>query len=166
VASSTSDPTAANDRQATTTTVVAVADLTTSAVAPATATPGAQVTFTVSVTNTGPSSATAVIVTDTLPTGVTFVSATGGGVNTAGVVTWPTIASIAPGAPAATFDVVVDIDGGFSGTLTNIAAVVAATADSTPADNRATSATAVSTPAPVPVAELDIIEPISPSSPD
>jgi len=165
VAGTSADPTPANDRQATTTTIAAVADLSASAVAPATAVPGAQITFTVSVSNTGPSTATSVIMTDTLPTGVTFVSATGGGVHAAGVVTWPTIASIAPGAPATTFDVVVDVGGGFSGTLTNIVAGVAATTEPTPADNRATSATAVSTPAPAPSEEVESVQPRSPSSP-
>ena len=52
--------------------------------------------------NNGPSTATAVVIRDTLPATVTFVSATNGGVLGAGnVVTWPAIATIASGATVA-----------------------------------------------------------------
>ena len=44
--------------------------------------------YTISVTNFGPSSASGVVVTDALPVGVTFVSASGGGLNNSGVVNW------------------------------------------------------------------------------
>ncbi|MBT8337464.1 MAG: DUF11 domain-containing protein, partial [Gemmatimonadetes bacterium] len=150
VAATTADPAAANDRDAVTTTIAAVADLVAGASGPATAAPSTQITFTASVTNVGPSTATAIVVTDTLPAGVTFVSATGGGSFSAGVVTWPAIASIAPGAPATTFDVVVDVDAGTSGAITNIVGVVGAEADPVPGDNRATSVTTVSAPSPQP----------------
>ncbi|MBT8403842.1 MAG: DUF11 domain-containing protein, partial [Gemmatimonadetes bacterium] len=152
VAATTADPAAANDRDAVTTTIAAVADLVAGASGPATAVPSTQITFTASVTNVGPSTATAIVVTDTLPAGVTFVSATGGGVYsvTDNVVTWPAIASIAPGAPATTFDVVVDVDAGTSGAITNIVGVVGAEADPVPGDNRATSVTTVSAPSPQP----------------
>ena len=46
------------------------------------------VTFTLSYTNSGVGGALAATLTDTLPAGTTFVSATGGGTNAAGVVTW------------------------------------------------------------------------------
>ncbi len=45
-------------------------------------------TFTVLVTNTGNENLTGGTVTDTLPAGLTFVSASGGGIHAAGVVTW------------------------------------------------------------------------------
>jgi hypothetical protein len=41
-----------------------------------------------SVTNFGPSSASGVVVTDSLPATVTFVSASGGGANNSGTVNW------------------------------------------------------------------------------
>ena len=44
--------------------------------------------YTISVTNFGPSSASLVVVTDALPAGVSFVSASGGGVSNNGVVNW------------------------------------------------------------------------------
>src|SRR5258705_10471704 len=45
-------------------------------------------TYTISVTNFGPSVASSVVVTDALPASVTFVSASGNGVNNSGVVNW------------------------------------------------------------------------------
>ena len=48
--------------------------------------------------NGGPSPATAVVVRDTLPAGVSFVSATNGGTEAGGVVTWPAAATLASGA--------------------------------------------------------------------
>ena len=51
--------------------------------------PGDNVTYTLLVTNTGDQAATGVTLTDTLPTGTTFVSATAGGTESpAGTVTW------------------------------------------------------------------------------
>jgi uncharacterized repeat protein (TIGR01451 family) len=46
----------------------------------ATVNAGGTIVYTVTVTNNGPATATNVVVTDTLPTGTTFVSVTGGGV--------------------------------------------------------------------------------------
>ncbi|MCC7041152.1 MAG: DUF11 domain-containing protein [Burkholderiales bacterium] len=55
--------------------------------APATVLPGAALTWNLAVTNYGPHSSTGAIVSDTLPAGVTFVSATPGCVFSVGVVT-------------------------------------------------------------------------------
>ena len=49
--------------------------------------PGGTLTYTLTVSNAGPSNATSVIATDTLPTGVTFVSATTGCAYASGTVT-------------------------------------------------------------------------------
>jgi uncharacterized repeat protein (TIGR01451 family) len=49
---------------------------------------GANLTYTLSYSNTGNANATGTIVTDALPANTTFVSATGGGTNSAGTVTW------------------------------------------------------------------------------
>ncbi|MCC7534581.1 MAG: DUF11 domain-containing protein [Deltaproteobacteria bacterium] len=46
------------------------------------------VTFSITVTNAGPSVATNAVLTDTLPAGTTFVSATDGGTFAGGIVTW------------------------------------------------------------------------------
>jgi uncharacterized repeat protein (TIGR01451 family)/fimbrial isopeptide formation D2 family protein len=64
---------------------------------------GGTITYTITVTNNGPATANNVVVTDTLPTGTTFVSATSNISPSAGVLTWngsntPTLVSLANGA--------------------------------------------------------------------
>ncbi|HYR45435.1 MAG TPA: hypothetical protein VER78_00425, partial [Thermoanaerobaculia bacterium] len=56
--------------------------------APASVGSGQNLTYTLTYGNTSPSSATGVSITDTVPAGTTFVSATGGGALSAGVVAW------------------------------------------------------------------------------
>lgn len=51
--------------------------------------PGAVLTYTINVTNNGDSDLTGILLTDTIPTGTTFTSATGGGTFASGKVTWP-----------------------------------------------------------------------------
>ena len=58
--------------------------------------PGENITYTIQYANTGNIATTQVRITDQLPTGTTFVSATDGGVEDQGIVTW-TIESLAPG---------------------------------------------------------------------
>jgi uncharacterized repeat protein (TIGR01451 family)/fimbrial isopeptide formation D2 family protein len=55
---------------------------------PAVVNSGGTITYTVTVRNNGPATAANVVVTDTLPAGSSFVSATGGGTQALGVVTW------------------------------------------------------------------------------
>src|SRR5439155_115437 len=81
-----------------TTTVDERADLSVSKTGPATVNAAQNLTYTITVSNNGPSDASAVVVRDTLPAGVTFVSASNGGTLAAGVVTWPSVASLANGA--------------------------------------------------------------------
>jgi uncharacterized repeat protein (TIGR01451 family) len=58
---------------------------------------GTSLTYTLSYSNTGNANATGVVLSDTLPANTTFVSATGGGVASAGAVTW-SIGTLAAGA--------------------------------------------------------------------
>ncbi|HXU10682.1 MAG TPA: hypothetical protein VN898_01845, partial [Candidatus Binatia bacterium] len=58
---------------------------------------GSNITYTISYSNTGNMNATGVVITDTIPTNTSFVSATGGGTLAAGVVTW-NIGNVAAGA--------------------------------------------------------------------
>ncbi|HYV20457.1 MAG TPA: fibronectin type III domain-containing protein [Verrucomicrobiae bacterium] len=60
---------------------------------------GANLTYTLNWSNTGNMDATSLVVTDTVPANTTFVSATGGGTESGGVVTWtaPTLAAGASG---------------------------------------------------------------------
>lgn len=56
--------------------------------APATVLPGAQLTYTITYGNSGDAAAAGVIIRDPVPAGTTFVSATNGGTESAGIVTW------------------------------------------------------------------------------
>src|SRR5207245_1308418 len=100
---------------------------------------GATLTYTVTVSNGGPSTAANVQVTDNLPAGVTFQNASGTGwtcVQAGGVVTC-TRGSVAPGgAPPITITVTPAI----CGTITNPATVGTTTFDPRTANNTATGA--------------------------
>lgn len=74
VTSTTPDPTTSNNSDTTRTPVFTEADLALTKTGPPTITAGTQITWTLTLTNAGPSVARTVSVTDTLPTGVTFVS--------------------------------------------------------------------------------------------
>lgn len=93
---------------------------------------GQNVTFTITLTNTGPSNATNVVVTDVLPAGLTFVSATPStGTYTSGTGAWA-VASLTSGS-SATLQIVALVSN--TGTITNMAEVTASDQpdpDSTP----------------------------------
>ncbi len=96
---------------------------------------GQNVTFTLTLTNTGPSNATNIVVTDLLPAGLTFVSATpSAGTYTSGTGAWA-VASLTSGANA-TLQIVALVSG--TGSITNTAEVTASDQpdpDSTPNNN-------------------------------
>jgi uncharacterized repeat protein (TIGR01451 family) len=79
VTSTTGDPNRANNRAVATTVLGAASDVGVEKTGPASAAPGTEVAYSLRVFNDGPSDATGVALTDTLPPGVSFVSATGGG---------------------------------------------------------------------------------------
>jgi uncharacterized repeat protein (TIGR01451 family) len=92
------------------------------------------ISYTLTLTNASgsPSTASGITVQDTLPAGVTFVSATGTGSYSNGTGVW-TVGSLAPGG-VATLNIVVTVSAA-SGTVTNIAEVTASSVpdiDSTP----------------------------------
>jgi uncharacterized repeat protein (TIGR01451 family) len=89
VSTPTSDPNLTNNiTPPVITTVTPVADVAIGKTAVATVLASSNLVYTISVTNFGPSSASGVVVTDSLPATVTFVSATGGGLNNSGIVNW------------------------------------------------------------------------------
>lgn len=120
------DPVAGNDSDSVSVTVAA-ADLDVALVVDeSTPDVGGTLTYTITVSNGGPQDATGVVVTDLLPSGLTFQSATasqGSYVSGSGAWTVGTLANTS----AATLDLVATVDAGTAGqTLTNTAAVTAA----------------------------------------
>jgi uncharacterized repeat protein (TIGR01451 family) len=119
--------------------VATTADLALSAGAPDSVTLGENVTYTLMVTNGGPSGATGVSLTDTLPAGVTFVSTTGGVAPVGGVLTFA-LGNLAAGASTTVTIVVTPTT---AGTLQDTAAVGAKETDPSPADNTVARTTTV-----------------------
>ena len=113
------------------TTVTPVADVGIGKSAATTVLASGNLMYTISVTNFGPSSASGVVVTDALPAGVTFVSASGNGINSGGVVNW-TLGTLANGAVS---NVTVTVTAPASGSLTNIATASSPTGDPNPTNN-------------------------------
>jgi uncharacterized repeat protein (TIGR01451 family) len=126
----------ANDSSSDPTTVVSSSDLSLSkTVNNPNPIQGQNVTFTLTLSNAGPSNATNVAVTDLLPAGLSFVSATpSAGTYTSGTGVW-SVASLASGT-SATLQIVALVAN--TGTITNTAEVTASDQpdpDSTPGNN-------------------------------
>jgi uncharacterized repeat protein (TIGR01451 family) len=109
-----------NDASATLTVTVADLEIQKTADNP-TPVPGGTVVFTLTATNQGPSAATGVTVTDTLPAGLTYASNDCGAAFASPTLTW-TISALANLA-SATCHLTVTVDAGASGTIVNSAAV-------------------------------------------
>ncbi|MCL4692735.1 MAG: DUF11 domain-containing protein [Candidatus Hydrogenedentes bacterium] len=152
--SATTEASPGNETGAASTTVDAVADLTvTLAGSPETVNPGDSITYTIDLANNGPSDATGASVTEAVPAGTTYVSSsvvtgTGWSATTPAVgATGNVVFSKAalPASETATFEVVVQVDGGASsGTTINASATAAATTtDPAPGSNTATNVSTV-----------------------
>jgi uncharacterized repeat protein (TIGR01451 family) len=135
------EPTPADNSVTLTTSVssAGAADLALSGSAPTLVSLGKKVTYSLHVTNDGRAGATGVTLTDTLPAGVKFVSATGGVRRVKGVLSFP-IGSLAAGATA-TITIVVTPTA--AGKLQNHASVRGNESEPTPADNSVTQTTTV-----------------------
>jgi len=113
---------------------------------PATVTAGQPVTYTITATNNGPSNATSVVITDDIPVGLTFVSATGGTcAAVAGTVTCNPITVVSGGVSAVSMTFAVDPSVASGTAVTNTANVTAAETDPDPSNNTATNGTTVAT---------------------
>jgi uncharacterized repeat protein (TIGR01451 family) len=147
VTSTTADPNPANNAASQTTTVQgAFADLSvtkTDSADPVNV--GAPFSYTVTVRNAGPSTASNLTLTDTLPAGVTFVSASGGQwtcSQSAGVVTCTRPSLNAGMTRSVTINVTAPSQ---AGTIVNNAAVTSSTTDPNPANNAASESTTIRT---------------------
>jgi uncharacterized repeat protein (TIGR01451 family) len=174
VSSATDDPNTANNADTEPTAVIARADLAvTKTDSPDPVTAGTNLTYTIGVTNNGPSDAQAVSLTDSVPAGTTFVSLTApagwtcttptiGGNGTV-TCTIPTLAAAA----SATFTLVVKVDANVpdGATLTNTAAVSSTTTDPTPLNNTDTETTGVIAEADIEATKTDTPDPVTAGTP-
>jgi uncharacterized repeat protein (TIGR01451 family) len=131
------------------------ADLAVVTSGPSTLTPGGNATYTVTLTNNGPVAASSVVLTDTLPSGSTLVSATPTAGSDAftfaqsgGTITESAAAAIASGS-FDTFTIVVTVPTGLAAgtTLTNTASVSSTTADPNTVNNTSATSGTVQGPA-------------------
>jgi uncharacterized repeat protein (TIGR01451 family) len=138
--SAVNDPNNTDNSASATTTVVQQADLAISKNGPPSASPGQLVSYTVTVTNLGPSTASAIVVTDPTPAGLTFVSNTG-----ACTTAYPcNLAAPLPAGQTATITTTYSVPANYAGTsITNTASVSAASSDSNPSNNSASVTTPV-----------------------
>jgi uncharacterized repeat protein (TIGR01451 family) len=137
------DPTPADNSDSEDTTVLPVADLSISkSDAPDPVLVGETLVYGLTVRNDGPDAATGVMVTDTLPANVTFVSATPsqGSCTQAGGTVTCALGSVATGATAT---VEIRVTPQAKGTITNTATVTSAVFDPDLTDNQATATTEV-----------------------
>ncbi|MEA2414937.1 MAG: hypothetical protein QOI58_1594 [Thermoanaerobaculia bacterium] len=152
VTASTTDPNPANNTSSVVTTGTGSADVSIVKTAAAAAVAGTNLTYNINVTNNGPSDASSVTMSDTLPANTTFVSEsqlTGpaftctnpapGGTGTVSC----SIATLTAGT-SATFSIVVQIAAAAPvGPSSNTATVTTATTDPNPANNSSTAVTAI-----------------------
>ena len=156
ITSSTSDPDTTNNTNTENTQVLARADLSViksdnaaSVTAGQDADPtiyaGSTFTYTIRAANAGTDAAANVVVSDALPAGVTFVSATGGGTLTGSTVNW-NVGNLAAGA-SQTYTVTVRVDNATqAGSLANTASITSSTSDPDTTNNTNTENTEVLAP--------------------
>jgi uncharacterized repeat protein (TIGR01451 family) len=140
VSTSTADPNSNNDASSVTTSVSGEADLAATKTGPATAVAGTQVTYTITVSNNGPSDAVNAFVDDPTPPGMTLVSASSpcdGGVFPCG------LGRLEPN-DVVSFDVTFDIDPSTLGDVTNTVTTGSQTTDPNSANDSASVTTIVS----------------------
>jgi uncharacterized repeat protein (TIGR01451 family) len=170
-ASATTDPTAGNNSATATTTVQTQADLAlTKTDSPDPVVASQNLTYTITLTNNGPSDAQTVSVSDTIPANTTFVSATvttGTGWSTTapavggtGTVTFTKATVAASETAVFTLVVNVNVNTPNNTVLSNTATVTTATTDPTAGNNSATATTTVIAQADLAVTKSDSPDPV------
>ncbi|WP_322919226.1 hypothetical protein [Nocardioides renjunii] len=165
VASATPDADTDNNTATATGTAAARADVgITKTVSPANPVPGAEVTWTVLVTNTGPSVARDVVVRDDVDNRITGLTAgTGSSPNpctiTAGNDVTCDLGDLLPSTSPVVITLTGQVPAGFTGPLSNTATVASPT-DDTPGNNSSTA-----DPTTAPGADLEIVKTVSPATP-
>jgi len=146
VTSSTTDPDPTNNASSVSTSISTQADVSIVKTGPATAVAGGNVTYPITVTNSGPSDAQSVVTSDTLPANTTLVSfthntgpASGATLPAGGTETYTLVVSVNPGTAAGT-------------TITNTANVSSTTPDPVAANNQSVVNTTVVATVVTPVA--------------
>jgi len=117
---------------------------------------GSNISYTITITNNGPSPATNVVLTDTLPAGATFVGTTPSQGTCTNPLSTCAIGNLASGASAT---VIVVVKPNATGTFTNSATVAANEADPNAANNSASAAGTVN-----PAADLFLAETATPQT--
>jgi uncharacterized repeat protein (TIGR01451 family) len=137
VSSTTADPSAANNTAVKTTSITGSADVTITKTGPGSSAPGSTLTYTITVTNNGPSDAAAVTVTDATPANTTFVSNSG-----ACTSAFPCALGTMTAGQTKTITSDFSVSPSFTGaTIANSANVSSTTTDPTPGNNTATATT-------------------------
>lgn len=160
--SPTPDPNPANNEATAGLSFDASADLSITKTGPLTAIAGTQFTYTLTVDNAGPSTATNVVVSDELPAGVDFVSAVasvGTFTAVAGTVTW-NLGNVAVVDPPRTLLITVFVHPDATAPLVNNASVTSGTADPVTANNLATWTIALTASAGLTLTKTDSPDPV------
>ena len=142
ITSSTADLNAGNNSASGTVTVTAVADVGVTKTLSGTLTAGQNAVYTVTVTNSGPSDAANVQVTDSTPSGLTFVSNTG-----ACSTAYPCNLGTLTSGSTATITTTYSVSANATGSVSNTAAVSTTTSDPNAANNSSTATSAITTSA-------------------
>ncbi len=163
VASDITDPNSTNDLTFELTTVNSLADLAIGqGVSPDPVTAGNNLTYTLTITNLGPSTATSVVVTDTLPSGVSLVTAAfSQGTGCAGNSQLICNLGILAVQSTATITVVGTVDSGITTTLNNFAEVNSITVDPIAGNNRVTSVSQVDSSTDLILVKIDSPDPVA-----
>ena len=144
-----------------TTTVPAQADLVlTKTDSPDPVVAGQDVTYTLTVTNNGPSDAAGVVVTDTLPAGLTAIATAGDCAEPSPAVPTCTLSAIASGATKQ-YTLTAHVGSGVTGSITNTAAVAATTMLINTGDDSVSQTTMVNAEADLSLVKTDSQDPVS-----